>query len=147
MCSHRARAGRRHARARLLEHEGDFTNGFVGYGLCFGFAHGTSQWLMGITPTQVRNVNGVVLPSAYDNTQFHDYRLEWSPPSTVRYYVDGALVSSVAGSFAIAANRVIFGDGTGAANAKAEITRFRFLQGAATESATTTWGRLKSLVH
>lgn len=132
-------------RARLLEFEGDFANMFVGGGLCFGFAQGTTEWQLGITPSQLRNVNGTILSSAYDNTQFHDYRLEWSPPATVRYYVDGSLVSSVAGGFSLALNRIYFGDTTGASNSKAEITQYEFLQGAATSTRPTSWGRIKSL--
>lgn len=132
-------------RGRLVQHEGDFTNTFVGGGFAFGFAQGTTYWQMGITPTQIRNVNGVLLSSAYDNTQFHDYRLEWNPPSTVRYYVDGTLISSSPGGAAQAINRLTLGDVTGAANAQMEIVSYRFLQGAATPVAGTTWGRVKAL--
>lgn len=132
-------------RARVTNFEGNFSNSFVGGGFAFGFAHGTAEWQLGITPTQLRNVGGSILSTAYDNTQFHDYRLEWDPPSTVRYYVDNTLVSSAAGSFAIAANRIYFGDVTGASNARAEIVQYRFLQGTATPTAGTSWSRIKAL--
>lgn len=132
-------------RGRLLQHEGDFTNTFVGGGFTIGFGHGATYYQMGITPTQIRNVAGTILSTAYDNTQFHDYRLEWSPPSTVRYYVDGTLISTNNAGSASAVNRLLLGDGTGAANSQAEITAYRFLQGAATPAAPSTWGRIKSL--
>lgn len=132
-------------RARLLQHEGDFTNTFVGGGLAFGFAQGSTLWQLGITPTQIRNAPGTILSSAYDNTQFHDYRLEWTPPSSVRYFVDDVLVSTNSAGLASATNRIYFGDGTGAANSQAEITEFHFMQGAATPAATSTWGRIKTL--
>ena len=131
-------------RARVLEWEQD-GSAFVGGCFGFGFTQGNTLWAMGISPTQIRNVNGNVLSSAYDNTQFHDYRLEWTPPSSVRFYVDNTLISTNNTGFAQALNRIHFGDGTGASNARCEITRYSFLQGdvVATESAT--WSRLKAL--
>lgn len=134
-------------RARLVQHEGDFANTFVGGGFAFGFAQGTTYWQMGLTPTQIRNVNGVVLSSAINNTQFHDYRLEWTPPSTVRYFVDSTLISTAAGGFAQAIDRLTLGDVTGAANAQAEVVSYRFLQGTATPTLKSSWGRVKSLFH
>jgi hypothetical protein len=131
-------------RGRLTAHEGDFTNTFVGGGFSFGFAQGTTLWQMGITPTQIRNVNGTILSTAYDNTQFHDYRIEWSPPSTVRYYVDNVLISTNSAGIASATNRLTLGDVTGAANARAEITEYRFLQGLATPAASESWGQVKT---
>jgi hypothetical protein len=132
-------------RARVTNFEGNFANAFVGGGFAFGFGQGATQWQLGITPTQLRNINGTILSTAYDNTQFHDYRLEWDPPATVRYYVDNALVSSTPGGLSGAFNRIYFGDVTGASNARAEITQYRFLQGGATPAAAETWGGLKSL--
>jgi hypothetical protein len=131
-------------RGRILAFEND-GSASIGGGFNFGFTQGTTLWAMCITPTQIRNVNGVVLSSAYDNTVFHDYRLEWTPPSTVRYYVDNTLISTNNAGFAQALNRIYFGDSTGAANARAEITYYRFLQGAATPAVSTSWGGVKSL--
>ena len=37
------------------------------------------------------------------------------------------------------------GDVTGASNSQAEITQYRFLQGASTGARPSTWGRIKSL--
>jgi hypothetical protein len=132
-------------RGRLLEHEGDFANTFVGGGFSFGFANGATFYQMGITPTQIRNVAGTILSSAYDNTQFHDYRLEWSPPSTLRYYVDNTLISTNSAGLAQALTRITLGDVTGAANAHADITGYQFLQGQATPARATSWGRIKQL--
>ena len=133
-------------RARVLEWEGDGSSS-VGGCLAFGFTQGATLWAMGITtsPSRIYNINGVILSSAYDNTQFHDYRLEWTPPSSVRFYVDGTLISTNSVGFAQALNRIYFGDATGASNAHAEITQYEFLQGAATATPSTSWGRLKSL--
>ena len=132
-------------RARLVQHEGDFTNAFVGGGLAFGFAQGATLWQFGITPTQIRNAPGTIVSTAYDNTQFHDYRLEWTPPSSVRFYVDNTLISTNNAGLASATNRIYFGDGTGAANSQAQITEYRFLPGAATPALPTSWGRIKAL--
>ena len=132
-------------RGRIIQYEGDFTNTFVGGGFTFGFSQGATQWGMGITPTQIRNVGGTILSSAYDNTQFHDYRLEWNPPTTLRYYVDNTLISTNNGGIATALNRIYVGDGTGASNSQSEIKEFRFLQGASTAVQGTSWGRIKTL--
>ncbi len=132
-------------RARIVAFEGVFTNSFVGGGFAFGFGQGTTEWQMGITPTQIRNINGVILSAAYDNTQFHVYRLEWTPPSTLRYYVDGTLISTNSGGFSLAVNRIYFGDVTGAANSHAEITYYQFLQGGVVATESTTWGKVKAL--
>ena len=91
---------------------------FVGGGCSFGFAKGTVEYQMGITPTQIRSVSGPILSTAYDNTQFHDYRLEWTSPSTARYYVDNTLIATNSDGFSAAVNRVHFGDTTGAANSR-----------------------------
>jgi hypothetical protein len=132
-------------RGRVVQFEGDFANTFVGGGFSFGFTQGATLYQMGITPTQIRNVAGTVLSTAYDNTRFHDYRLEWSPPSTVRYYVDDTLVSSNNAGLAQALNRIHLGDVTGASNARAEIMEYWFQQGLATPARGASWGRIKAL--
>lgn len=132
-------------RARIVQFEGDFTNTFVGGGFAFGFGQGSTSWQMGITPTQIRSINGVVLSTAYDNTQFHDYRLEWTPPASLRFYVDSSLISTQSGGFSFASNRIYFGDVTGAANSRAEITHYLFLQGAVVGTSQATWGTIKEL--
>jgi hypothetical protein len=134
-------------RGRILENETDGSQ-FSAGGFSFGFGTGTTGWYMGIMPTQIRNIANEVLSSAYDNTQFHNYRLEWSPGPALRYYVDNTLISTDNSGFAGTPNQVYFGDGTGAANARAEITYFRFRQGSQVTSANSaTWGRIKSLYH
>jgi hypothetical protein len=132
-------------RARVTAWEGAPGNQFQGNAFCFGFTQGSTEWLMGITPTQVRNVNGTVLSSAYDNTQFHTYRLEWTPPSTIAYYVDNTLISTNNAGFAQVLNRILIGDGTGAGNARAEITSYTLLQGAVVPVEGKTWGGIKAL--
>lgn len=131
-------------RGRILQHEHD-GSAFIGGGFFFGFGNGTTSWQMGILPGDVRTINNVVMASV-NNTVFHNYRIEWEPGPILRFYVDGSLVSTNSGGFAGSGNNVQFGDGTGAANAQAEITYFRFRQGAGvTSAASPTWGRIKSL--
>jgi hypothetical protein len=131
-------------RGRILQHEHDGSS-LIGGGFCMGFGTGATGWDLGIMPTQLRTISNAVIATV-DNTQFHDYRLEWSPGPSVAYYVDNVLVSTNAGSFAGTTNEVFFGDGTGAANAQAQITYFRFRQGSSvTPTASTSWGRIKSL--
>ncbi len=119
-------------RGRLLEHEGDFSNTFVGGGFSFGYSNALALYQMGITPTQIRNTKGTILSSAYDNTQVHDYRLEFTAPSSVRYSVDNTLISTNSSGLATSLLRLTLGDVTG-------------LQGQATPARATSWGRLKSL--
>jgi hypothetical protein len=131
-------------RGRILQHEHDGSS-LIGGGFSFAFGNAATHWQMGILPTQVRNINNVVL-ATLDNTQFHDYRMEWEPGPVVRYYVDGALISTNSGGLAGTLDFIQFGDGTFTANAQAEITYFRFRQGSGVTSlASRTWGRIKSL--
>jgi hypothetical protein len=131
-------------RGRILQHEHDGSS-LIGGGFSFAFGNAATHWQMGILPTQVRNINNGVL-ATLDNTQFHDYRMEWEPGPVVRYYVDGALISTNSGGLAGTLDFIQFGDGTFTANAQAEITYFRFRQGSGVTSlASRTWGRIKSL--
>jgi len=128
----------------ILLHEND-GSAFIGGGFSFGFGTGTTGWDMGILPTQIRTINNVVIATV-DNTQFHDYRIQWSPGPSLAFYLDNVLISTNNGGFSGSVNQVFFGDGTGAANARAEITFFRFRQGAAiTPTTGTSWSRIKAL--
>jgi len=135
-------------RARCLAAEGS-ANATLGQGgFIFGFATGSVQYDFGLTPTRMFYLqpSGTVLVAAtFDNTQFHDYIFEFTPPTSWRIYRDGVLVQSGSGGFAVAVNRVFLGDGTGGANASGEITAFRFIQNVATPAQATTWGRVKGL--
>jgi len=132
-------------RGRVLSHESD-GSALQGGGFSFAFGVGGTHWQMGVLPGQIRNIAGTVLSTAYDNTQFHTYRLDWTPPSTLAYYVDGALISTNGAGAAGGLNFVQFGDGTFTANARAEITYFRFRQyPGATPAANSSWGRVKAL--
>jgi len=55
------------------------------------------------------------------------------------------LVHSGSGGFSFATNRLFFGDGTGGANARAEITQLRYIQDVATVTDGPSWGRIKAL--
>ena len=132
-------------RGRLLQHEHD-GSAFIGGGFSVGFGNGATSWDIGILPTEIRNIANETLLSGMTNSSFHNYRLEWSPGPVLRYYVDNVLVSTDNSGFAGSSNQFFFGDGTGAANAQAEITYVRFRQGStATAAAATSWGRIKSL--
>jgi hypothetical protein len=135
-------------RARCLGAEGTAANPTAAGGFVFGFTTGTTQYDLGITPTQLFTLGGaghVAVAGTFDNTQFHDYLFDWSPPNTFRIYRDGTLVHTGSGGFAVAANRIFLGDGTGGANAHGEIASFRFIQDLATPARSAAWGRLKEL--
>jgi hypothetical protein len=131
-------------RGRILEYE----NGggpVLGTGFCFGFAQGSVGWTMGITALGVCDANGAMLSTAYDTHSFHDYRVEWAPPLTVRYYIDGTLIATDVGGAARPESIVYFGDDAESSNAHAQITRFRFQQAEPTPTRGSSWGRMKSL--
>lgn len=122
-------------------------------GFCFGFTTAASrQYAFAISDTRVMVLiptGFFVFATAYDNTQFHDYRFVWSTPNngTFSLFRDGALVGTSNTGFPVADNRIFFGDGTGGANGNGEISSLRFLQGSATSIDAESWGRLKSLYH
>jgi hypothetical protein len=116
-------------------------------GLCFVFTTGSVQYGFTIMPTRlaVLQASWSMAPGTFDNTQFHDYVFDWSAGGSWRLYRDGVLVHSGSGGSAVAANRVLFGDGTGGANALGDLRAFRFIQDTATPATASTWGRIKNL--
>jgi hypothetical protein len=134
--------------ARCLQVEGSGLGSAGQQGFAFGFSTGSVQYDVSLTPTQIYALttsSSVLVPGTYDNTQFHDYVLEFNPPNNQRIYRDGVLVYNSTSGFSLAANRIFFGDGTGGANARAEIRSLQFLQNYATPAQSTSWGRVKQL--
>ena len=135
-------------RARCLQVQGSSVYPQGQGGLLFSFATGSVQYGFSLTDSRIAVIQGagyVLLAPTYDNTQFHDYVFEYSPPSTTHLYRDGVLISSSTTGVAIAANRLLFGDSTGGANAHAQVSAFRFIQDVATPVPASTWGRVKAL--
>jgi hypothetical protein len=122
-------------RAKVLnEEQSDDLNH---WGFSFWIKTGTEDFAIGISPhaivgSKVATDWGETLTTSVDNTVFHDYRLEGTPGVGYKFYVDNLLVGSgsawAGGSGPLAENGLYLGDGTGGANAKAEITSFRFEQ-------------------
>jgi hypothetical protein len=115
--------------ARCLQVEGSGAGALGQQGFAFGFNTGSVQYDISLTPTAIYTLGpggSVLVAGTYDNTQFHDYILEFVPPGTFKIYRDGALLHTGTSGFAFASNRLFFGDGTGGANAHAEILAFRF---------------------
>jgi len=134
--------------ARCLQVEGSGIGSAGQQGFAFGFTTGSVQYDISITPTSVYTLGPagtVPVAGTYDNTQFHDWVLEYSPPAAFRIYRDGTLIHTGTTGSSVAANRLFLGDGTGAANARAEISAFHFLQGEALPNRDASWGELKSL--
>ena len=136
-------------RARCLAVEGSANASLGQGGFIFGFAQGSVQYAFGLTPTKISFLQPggtVLLAATFDNsTSYHDYIFEWTPPSAWRIIRDGLVVGTGSGGFSVAVNRVFFGDGTGGANARGEISAFRFSQDVATVTRAGTWARVKSL--
>ena len=97
---------------------------------------------MVLTPTGY-----LIFPTVYDNIPFHDYRFLWSPASggACAIYRDGVFVGSSTGGLAFSGNRVFFGDDTGSANARGQISSLRFTQDNTVATPSGSWGRLKRL--
>lgn len=133
--------------ARCLQAAGSsvFPNGEGGF--CFLFAHGSVQYGFMLTPSRIGYLQSswALLPATYDNTQFHDYIFDWSPGGSWRIYRDGVQIASGSGGGSLAANRILIGDGTGGANARGDISAYRFVQDLATPATPSTWGRIKGL--
>lgn len=138
--------------ARSLQAEASPTATLGQGGLFFGFTTPAGvQYGFGFTPTRhhvLQPAGTVVVGGTYDNaTAFHEYQFSWASSGAFALTRDGVLVSSGSGGFPVAGNRVVFGDGTGGANAHAEIIALRFIQDAATATDGATWGRIKRLYH
>jgi hypothetical protein len=117
-------------------------------GMMVGFSNGSLTFEISITPTQVFTLNGGGRAAAlgtFDNTQFHDYVFDWAAPGTYRVFRDGILIDTRSGGFPSGANRIIFGDSTGGANAHGEFASLQFVQDLTTSTHATSWGRIKQL--
>ncbi len=136
--------------ARCLQVEGSGGGALGQQGFAAGFTTGSVQYDISLTPTQIYALGpsgAVLVAGTYDNTNFHEYLLEFTPPGTQRIYRDGTLLFTSTSGFSVAASRVFIGDGTGGANARAEITALQFLQNYATAARPSSWGRVKHLYH
>jgi hypothetical protein len=134
-------------RARCLEAQSSAGAPSGEGGFYFFFAHGSVQYGFGLTPTRIFKLQSstVLIPGTYDNTQFHNYVFDWSPPGNFTLYRDGVPIHTGSGGFSLAVNRIAFGDGTGGANARGEIMEYRFIQDHPVATTGPTWGRLKAL--
>ncbi len=97
----------------------------------FAFSVGANliDLFIGIGPTEIRGPGGILLSTAFNNTVFHDYRMEFTPGVGYDFYVDNTFVAQVLRTSS--PNEYFIGDQTGGANALAEITNFTIQQGAA----------------
>ncbi len=135
--------------ARCLQFEGSGGASNGEQTNAFGFTTGSVQYDISITPTRIYALGpsgAVAVAGTYDNSSaFHDYILDFTPGPTIRIYRDNVLLFTSSSGFAVAANRVFFGDGTGGGNSHVEIKSLSFLQGGVVAVEPTTWGKVKSL--
>ena len=119
-------------------------------GFTFGFTANNTNYGFAITPTKVcllLSSGYFVFTTTFDNsTSFHEYLLQFSPPTTTRIFRDGTLIGTSSAGFPVAqTNRIWFGDGTGGANARGQIVALRFIQDVATGTEPGGWSRLRTL--
>lgn len=137
-----------HVTARCLQVQGSSAYPAGQGGFWFGQTNGSTQFGFSLTPTKayVLGPGGwFTVAGTWDNTQFADWVFRHEPPLTCKLYRNGTLVSTTTGGGAVAANRLFFGDGTGGANARGEVSSYHFLQGGAVAIEGDTWGGVKAL--
>jgi hypothetical protein len=113
--------------SRTLDHEG-LSDGYIAF--FAGFRINTRDCAVGIMPDQimVRNGAGVTLIDM-DATTYRTYRIEAAAgSSTYDFYIDGELQTSPSCRISSEFYSVVFGDGTGKANARTDITALEFSQ-------------------
>ena len=93
-----------------------------------GASTGTEEYFIGIMAGKFLASTGVTIPTAIDNTQFHDYRLDITPGGGCDFYVDGSFVSSINPNTVSNTPAYFIGDGTTTANAYGEIISYVFTQ-------------------
>ncbi len=114
-------------RARVLEEE------FVSFrfGFSFGVFTGTEQFAIGLGLGIIQGTHGpghLTLSTTIDTTQFHEYRMEGTPGIGYDFFVDDMFVGSALTRLEPFRNSLLLGDNTGGANARAEVTSYRFEQ-------------------
>ncbi len=114
--------------SRTLDHETDSTAGY--YGFFVGFRTSNKDYSAGVFPDRIAIRDGSNFREIpIDATEYHTYRIETITGSlTYDFYIDGVFVTSAAPKMASFNNSLLFGDGTGHANAKSDISSLRFLQ-------------------
>jgi hypothetical protein len=115
-------------RARVLQ-EGIAYPGYNNpFGFDFSVFTGTEGFLVGLGTNQI--MDGTSQEITFDNTQFHDYRLEGTPGSGYKLFVDDALVMAGPPRFdnPPLVDQLFLGDGTGGTNARADVAAYTFSQ-------------------
>jgi hypothetical protein len=124
-------------RSRVLQQEFVLTpQNFFGFGLTVN--NSSQRFALGFGTNEIGIAAFQTLAGSFDNTIFHDYRLEGSfITGNSRFYIDDVFIANLAllnGATPNAANGLFFGDATGFTNALAEITAYRLSQGDLSES-------------
>jgi beta-lactam-binding protein with PASTA domain len=111
-------------RALVLQEEGDVARN--SYGFSFGEHRGTHSMSNGLGTAQIMDQQMSGFP--YDNTSFHQYRLEARPGFGSRLIIDNTLAWTAPDVTNVFRNLLFLGDGTGGTNARAEVTAYSFTQ-------------------
>ncbi|MGB5593992.1 MAG: PEP-CTERM sorting domain-containing protein [Crocosphaera sp.] len=117
-------------RARVLD-EDIFGNNAFGFGAFV--VSGTQGFAVGLGTNQIGIGPLIILPGTFDNTIFHDYRIEGSFVSgQSQLFVDDQFLTNLPLFNSTNQNGLLLGDGTQLRNARAEITEFTFQQSEST---------------
>jgi len=115
-------------RARVLA---DSTTGLGqpnAFGFCFVAATGAELFGVGLDTGRVQDINNVVVSTAIDNTQFHDYVLVAMPGVGYELYVDTVLLATGPPRIDSGSPNLALGDCTRGQGALAEVTAYSFRQ-------------------
>lgn len=111
-------------RARVLEEEGDVTHN--SFGFSFGVFTGTETFGIGLGTSRIQDQSIAFLSTTFDNTQFHNYRLEGTPGVGYQLFIDNVFFASGLPVLSSFQNSLFLGDATGGTNARAEVTSYQF---------------------
>jgi hypothetical protein len=99
------------------------------YGFDISVFTGSKQYEVGISPKRILAGDAPYLIStAFDVTQFHDYRIEGSAGGIFEVFVDDVSLGTASAAISNGSNSLYFGDGTAGANADVDISYYSFTQ-------------------
>lgn len=116
-------------RSRVIEEESVVTNPNY-FGFTVAVTSSSQRFIVGFSTEKIGISPFETVSGSFDNTVFHDYRIEGSFSSqNAQFFVDDVLTANLSPINGTSIpNGLFFGDGTSTMNAKAEITSYSFRQ-------------------
>jgi len=115
------------ARARVTQST-QFDPSTTGVTLMLGGYTGNEGFIVGLDTNNI-NILGTGPLIPFDNTQFHDYRIEATPGVSIKLFIDNALVADRVPYSVSEPNVLQLGNDSSFENGQAELTSYSFAQG------------------